>query len=273
MVLVTRDTALPATPVFNRADGNRIVAETGLPTAGFIQRDATGAPIATGAYGGWTLDLSPYSDSAVVASATDFALIDNNFAGLIAVPIHGVMSRAAGPNPSNVEDQFARCAALPDGHPLQDECYENPAVWTDMVFNQLFSDGSVRFPGIEGVYRITMTDPANFPAGNDIASIRGLTILEMSPPFSTGAISDTLDVFPQISNVSRLSMGGPVRTAFRPAFSATSAICTGCPARRAASPTCRTAGSWWIATKRCFRSSCPSPPPIRRLTPSAACST
>jgi hypothetical protein len=209
MVLVTRDTALPATPVFNRADGNRIVAETGLPTAGFIQRDATGAPIATGAYGGWTLDLSPYSDSAVVASATDFALIDNNFAGLIAVPIHGVMSRAAGPNPSNVEDQFARCAALPDGHPLQDECYENPAVWTDMVFNQLFSDGSVRFPGIEGVYRITMTDPANFPAGNDIASIRGLTILEMSPPFSTGAISDTLDVFPQISNVSRLSMGRP----------------------------------------------------------------
>jgi hypothetical protein len=209
MVLVTRDTVLPATPVFNRADGNRIVAETGLPTAGFIQRDATGAPIATGAYGGWTLDLSPYSDSAVVASATDFALIDNNFAGLIAVPIHGVMSRAAGPNPSNVEDQFARCAALPDGHPLQDECYENPAVWTDMVFNQLFSDGSVRFPGIEGVYRITMTDPANFPAGNDIASIRGLTILEMSPPFSTGAISDTLDVFPQISNVSRLSMGRP----------------------------------------------------------------
>jgi hypothetical protein len=221
MVLVTRDPGIgdgvsigdpEYQPVFNRADGNRIVAETGLPTAGFIGTDIP--LVASGAYGSWELDLSPFQD--LGAYDSKHQKIANNFAGLIQIPIHGVLSRAAGPNALTAEDMFARCAALPDGHPLQDECFENPTIWTDMVFDGLVTDGvAIILPGIQNVYEIAMADPEDYAVGlaaegsyrSDIANIRGLSILEMRDPFSSGNDPNRLDVFPTISNVTRLTMG------------------------------------------------------------------
>jgi hypothetical protein len=198
--------------VFNRADGNRIVAETGLPTAGFIGTDIP--LVASGAYGSWELDLSPYTSLGAYSSKHE--QLANNFAGLIQIPIHGVLTRAAGPNALSAEDMFARCAALPDGHPLQDECFENPTIWTDMVFDGLVSNGvAVIMPGLQNVYEIAMADPTDYDLDpgsgvdypSDIANIRGLSILEMRDPFSSGNDPNRLDVFPTISNVTRLTMG------------------------------------------------------------------
>jgi hypothetical protein len=204
VVLVTRGGPAPGVRV---QTGNRIVDLTQLPSAGFMTLE-TAPPasaarvLANGPYGGWTLDMTPYTATGLVEPG--------RFASLVALSRYGVLSTV--PEDNSAAEGVARCADVPAGSADHAECSVRNEVYSSVVFNSWDSnaDGTDdSFPAIENVFGISFAGPVDRDRdGTTDAQIANLLTISCLAGGSVSAVSNTLSVDCPTTSVQDLAASG-----------------------------------------------------------------
>lgn len=121
--------------------GGDIIGRLETSYAGFVNTTGT----ASGVYGSFTLNLSPYSSQAAYPTA-------GHFASVIALSNFGVLGADGGGG--GVPDPLRRCDGLDTATAAYSSCLANNEIYTDLVLNSSDTDGdgsSDKFPAIRGL--------------------------------------------------------------------------------------------------------------------------
>ena len=153
--------------------GNPAVAAADTAFAGFVQNP----DVASGPFGGWSLDISPFSGLAGYPAA-------GRFVSLLALSGHGVLNFADEGGGQAGGNFLERCPGL-SGAALA-ECAANNDLYTDVRFRARDRDG-------DGA-------PDEFGDINDVYSI------QMGPPADSDG-DTVIDTFPEITGLLRMQCG------------------------------------------------------------------
>ncbi len=153
--------------------GNPAAAAAELAVAGYVQNPGT----ATGPFGSWSLDITPFASLAGYPAA-------GRFVSLLALSGHGVLNFSPAAGGQTDGNFLERCPGL-SGAALA-ECAVSNELYTDVRFRAFDRDADGapdEFGAIEDVYSIRMGAPAD----------------------SDG--DSTVDTFPEITGLLRLQCG------------------------------------------------------------------
>jgi hypothetical protein len=232
IVLVTDEVTDPVgSRILRPGVANQIAVATGKPNAGVLVEEESPlgpsfptVPVARGAYGAWEIELARYVDDWSPGTGDpEFPRSTSgreaNLAAIVALSRYGLLTSASGPRAGSATEELQRCEELAPGTPQYQACIEDSALYRSILFKawDVDGDGNLdQFPGLEDVSRISMADPAasrDSPtdAVRTIGRISGLTFLEMRAPYSSGLVTDTVDVVPTIAGASVVQLREPLR--------------------------------------------------------------